>query len=135
MQKAIEPLSNGNGKPAPVSASSVAREWRLPAELKELVEAEPSAVAELTEIYLRDSASRLEILKAACHAGDFKTIRLQAHSVKGSSLQIGAEGVAHLCAALEVCERPSAEQRHQLLRSIEEEFEHIGRAMHAAVAA
>jgi HPt (histidine-containing phosphotransfer) domain-containing protein len=135
MQKIMEPLSNVTGKPAPAGAASDKREWRLPAELRDLVDGDPSVVAELTGIYLRDSAARLEVLKNACRTGDFKTIRLQAHSVKGSSLQIGAEALAQLCATLELCDKPSAEQRGQLIRSIEEEFDHIGRSMTAAVAA
>jgi HPt (histidine-containing phosphotransfer) domain-containing protein len=67
-------------------------------DLRELMEDEFNA---LVEIYLNDSSVRIEQISAAVAAADGAEIRHTAHSLKGSSSNIGAAGLASLCQSLE----------------------------------
>ena len=61
----------------------------------------PDLLAELMAIYLRDTPPRLAALHEAVVRADAEALRRAAHSIKGSSSQIGAVQVARLCADLE----------------------------------
>jgi signal transduction histidine kinase/DNA-binding response OmpR family regulator len=64
-------------------------------------EGRPDILAELLAVYLRDTPSRLAALHEAVAHADAEELRRAAHSLKGSSSQIGAVQIAHLCAELE----------------------------------
>lgn len=76
-------------------------------------------ISDLFCLFVEDSAARLQILSRACHDGDFRIVRAQAHSLKGSSLQIGAAGLGALCAALELS---SGSAMKEMMRAIDDEF-------------
>jgi HPt (histidine-containing phosphotransfer) domain-containing protein len=61
----------------------------------------PDLLAELIAVYLRDTPPRLTALHEAVAHADAEALRRAAHSLKGSSSQIGAVQVARLCADLE----------------------------------
>jgi HPt (histidine-containing phosphotransfer) domain-containing protein len=61
----------------------------------------PDILAELIAVYLRDTPPRLAALHEAVARADAEAFRRAAHSLKGSSSQIGAVQVARLCADLE----------------------------------
>jgi PAS domain S-box-containing protein len=61
----------------------------------------PSLVARIAQAYLDDTPSRLESLRIAVEASDSDGIRLAAHALKSSSLNVGARAVGELCRALE----------------------------------
>ena len=134
MQEGIATCSGGTGESTDGihAVESGKREWTLPAELWALLGTDTTAVAELVELYLSDAVKRLELLKIACQNQDFRVVRLQAHSLKGSSLQIGAKELGRLCSALELCDKPSQEDCGRILRSIQEEFAWVGLAMTGA---
>jgi HPt (histidine-containing phosphotransfer) domain-containing protein len=96
--------------------------WSLTAELKEIAEAESNIMPELVCLFLDDSALRLQSLSGACVRQDFKAVRAQAHSLKGSSLQMGAAGLASLCSALELSDRPGPDLCGPMLQAIGAEF-------------
>ena len=96
--------------------------WSMTLELQEIADTDPGMIPELLTLFLDDSVARLQTLTNACVQQDFKIIRNQAHSLKGSALQMGASGMASLCAALEVSDRPEAEQREAMRRAIADEF-------------
>src|SRR5580704_9292333 len=73
--------------------------WSMTPELLDLVECDPGMISDLFSLFLDDSAARLQILGGACNCMDFTIIRGQAHSLKGSALQIGAPRLGSLCAA------------------------------------
>ena len=56
---------------------------------------------ELVSIYLRDSCARLETFQAALAAQDFESLGFAAHSLKGSSANIGAMHLAEIAKCLE----------------------------------
>jgi two-component system sensor histidine kinase/response regulator len=103
--------------------------WSMTSELQEIADTDPGMIPELLILFLDDSATRLQTLTSACVREDFKIIRNQAHSLKGSALQMGASGMASLCAALEVSDRPGAEQREAMRRAIDDEFVLVRRAI------
>jgi CheY-like chemotaxis protein len=62
---------------------------------------QPDILAELIAVYLRDTPPRLAALHEAVARADVGALRGAAHSLKGSSSQIGAVQMAQLCADLE----------------------------------
>jgi HPt (histidine-containing phosphotransfer) domain-containing protein len=103
--------------------------WSMTSELQEIADTDPSMIPELFTLFLDDSVSRLQTLAGACVREDFKIIRNQAHSLKGSALQMGASGMAALCAALEKSDRPGTEQREAMTNAIDDEFALVRRAI------
>jgi HPt (histidine-containing phosphotransfer) domain-containing protein len=103
--------------------------WSMTPELRDIADADSDMMQELITLFLDDSAERLRTLSGACVREDFKIIRAQAHSLKGSALQMGAPGMASLCAVLEVSDRPVAEQRDVMTRAIDDEFALVRRAI------
>jgi HPt (histidine-containing phosphotransfer) domain-containing protein len=71
------------------------------AALRDLGEGRPEILAELIAVYLHDTPPRLATLHEAVAHTDAEVLRRAAHSLKGSSSQIGAVQVARLCADLE----------------------------------
>jgi HPt (histidine-containing phosphotransfer) domain-containing protein len=103
--------------------------WSMTLELQEIAETDPGMIADLLTLFLDDSVARLQTLTSACVRQDFQIIRNQAHSLKGSAIQMGASGMASLCAALEVSDRPGAEQRDAMTHAIDDEFELVRQAI------
>lgn len=66
--------------------------------LKELL---ADRFAELVDTYLSDSSTRFASLCNAIENGDMKTVQHEAHGLKGSSKNIGANPLADLCSTLE----------------------------------
>jgi CheY-like chemotaxis protein len=64
-------------------------------------EGQPELLAELIAVYLRDTPPRLAALHEAVARADAEALRRAAHSLKGSSSQIGAVQMARLSADLE----------------------------------
>ena len=67
-------------------------------ELKEMLE---EGLDELLDEYLDDTSSQLAQLRDAIEASDIATIASVAHTLKGSSGNLGINGVYLLCQALE----------------------------------
>jgi HPt (histidine-containing phosphotransfer) domain-containing protein len=77
--------------------------WVLPAALVQLEDCgETELVEELIAIFQTDTASRLEVMARAVQAADYPVVRQEAHTIKGSSLQVGAVHVAAICLQLEM---------------------------------
>ncbi len=109
-----EPVARGSRQPDAA--------WSITPELMELVECDPGMISELFSLFIKDSATRLQILSGACSGGNFRIAREQAHSLKGSSLQIGAAGLGSLCAALELSDGPQPDTCGSMMRAINDEF-------------
>jgi HPt (histidine-containing phosphotransfer) domain-containing protein len=123
MDTAINTASNYDGSLAPsASSTKPAPPWSPPAALSELAEGDADLITELVSLFLDDSTTRLETLRSACGRQEFVAARAQAHSLKGSALQMGAASLASLCAALELCNTPPTDQYDSMLRAIGEEF-------------
>jgi len=110
--------------------SNIGREfsdvWVLPAALRQLEECgEAALMEELIVIFQTDTAERLEVLARAVEAAEYPIVRQEAHTIKGSSLQVGANRVAECCRQMEMeARKPRPEDLiplfHALLRSFDE---------------
>ncbi|MGA7991111.1 MAG: ATP-binding protein [Thermoanaerobaculia bacterium] len=76
-----------------------------PEVLENLRKLDPSGtsnlVARVARAYLDDTPGRLETLRISLEAADARGIRLAAHGLKSSSLNVGASSVGELCRVLE----------------------------------
>jgi HPt (histidine-containing phosphotransfer) domain-containing protein len=103
--------------------------WTLPDALRELVlGGEREIVAEVLALFQSDTQSRLGMLREAVQSGDRPRVRSQAHSLKGSAVQVGAAALANSCREMEM----TAEARLDLLpllQEIEARFSHVSSLM------
>ena len=91
--------------------------------LKEIME---DGFSNLLETYLSDSKIRIEEIRKALAAGDSDTVRRAAHSLKGSSGNLGANALAAICLNIE--NRGKEENLEGLdveLANAEQEFQHV----------
>ena len=76
--------------------------WHLPDTLREIEDAgDNSIVLELIDAFQNDTASRLQRLHEAVARHDAATVKAEAHSVRGSARQMGADALADLCQTIE----------------------------------
>lgn len=67
--------------------------------LKELI---GDDLKEILQAYLQSAPENLTKLEQAIHHNDAEQVRMQAHSLKGSSANIGAHNLSTQCAQLEM---------------------------------
>jgi HPt (histidine-containing phosphotransfer) domain-containing protein len=72
-----------------------------PGRLDDITGGDPDLKEELIGIFLEDTAQRLASLGQAVDAGDAKAVREAAHTIKGSSGNMGATGMQHVAEHLE----------------------------------
>ena len=100
-----------------MSFEAASMDWSLPEALQQLaVDGEREIVAEVLTLFQSDTESRLVELRQAVALGDRKRVRAQAHSLKGSAVQVGANSLADACREMEL----TAETRPELLPLLEE---------------
>ncbi len=97
--------------------------------LKEVMEGEFTV---LLETFLDDSTTRLEVLEGTLNKGDSDAFFKAAHSLKGSSGNIGATGLSELCKLAELKGREGdlSEMEPQLSK-IRQEFSRVQEALQA----
>lgn len=64
---------------------------------------DPDTLTELIDLFVADTADRLQDLRAAADRRDYASLRETAHTLKGSAGQMGAEQIAELCRDIERC--------------------------------
>ncbi len=103
--------------PARVDAEAIAR-------LRELGEpGGPDIAAEFIDLYLTDGEALLGKLGESCAAGDGKLLKRQAHTLKGSSRNMGADSVAEVAGEIEAKAGTSAlEELTPLVRQLDQVF-------------
>lgn len=60
---------------------------------------------QLITVYIQDSTDRFDRLKSAWESQDLLIIKDEAHGIKGSSRNIGANSLADICAEIETLAR------------------------------
>ena len=65
------------------------------------IEDEPDIIVELIDLYLEDVPRRFDLMRSAISEGDRSAVQRQAHTMKGSSGNLGAQGIAQICDQLE----------------------------------
>jgi HPt (histidine-containing phosphotransfer) domain-containing protein len=105
----------------------------LPAALRQLQECgETTLVEELIVIFESDTASRLEVLARALATADNATARQEAHTIKGSALQVGAVPFAEACRQMEMEARKEApSDLADLYRTMLQRFDEVRGAIAA----
>jgi HPt (histidine-containing phosphotransfer) domain-containing protein len=63
--------------------------------------ADPALVATVVRTFLRELPARVENIDAACAAADTTRLQLVTHTLRSTSLAVGAVGLADACVALE----------------------------------
>jgi CheY-like chemotaxis protein/HPt (histidine-containing phosphotransfer) domain-containing protein len=91
---------------------------------------EPDLVTELIDLFLGDVSRRIPILKKAAADKDTRTIKEQAHSLKGGSGNIGARRITEISKMIEENAFDPAE-RQALIAQLENEFETASRHLRA----
>lgn len=75
---------------------------RILEELRELERSgSPGFVAELIDLFLRESAVHVDALRAALASKDAETLRKSAHTLKGSSGNLGAMALSKVSSELQ----------------------------------
>jgi HPt (histidine-containing phosphotransfer) domain-containing protein len=91
-----------NASAAPFTADDGAIEWKCLDSLRAIqMKGAPDIVAKVVRFYLGNSHELLESLGRAVSAHDASVVRTAAHTLKSSSANVGALGLAGLCARME----------------------------------
>jgi HPt (histidine-containing phosphotransfer) domain-containing protein len=90
----------------------------------------PGLAAEVIEIFMQDTSTRVTALRQAIDQEDGETVFRVAHTLQGSASMIGAVSVARSCDALAKSARSgSFDQCRVLVAELDARFEAIQRAM------
>lgn len=93
-------------------------------------EGEPDLVSKLIDLFISDTLARLQSLKNAIIAGDSETIKMQAHTIKGASGNVGAVQMAALCDRIYQTHQLSP-RAEGLISELEDTFEHTTRILNS----
>jgi HPt (histidine-containing phosphotransfer) domain-containing protein len=93
---------------------------------------QPDVLTEMINIYLHDSANYLGTIQKAVDGNDSALLMRAAHSLRGSSGNIGARSLAARCQELEnLASNNSPEQARHLLSLLEGEYKQVCLALAA----
>ena len=108
-------------------------DWSVLNGLREYqVEGEPDLVQELVEMYQTEAPTLLSALREAVANGDAEKLRHTAHTLKGTSNNLGVKQVAVLSAELEKKGRSgSVAGAAEVLAQLEQEYERACQALDA----
>ncbi|HAM71954.1 MAG TPA: hypothetical protein DCM86_09960, partial [Verrucomicrobiales bacterium] len=99
---ALEASPPVQGAPAPQESAGESMDLSVIQGLRELREpGQPDPLAQLVDLFLRDSLPRVAQIEAALLAGDAPAAAAAAHTLKGSASNLGARKLAALCATIE----------------------------------
>ncbi|MDR3699554.1 MAG: Hpt domain-containing protein [Candidatus Sulfopaludibacter sp.] len=104
--------------------------WALPETLQLLAASgDAELVVEIIDLFKSDTARRLLLLREALVHKDGARVKQEAHAIKGSAIQVGADSLAVLCQRIEL-EAPatSCPELEPLVRQAEADFEDLCRA-------
>jgi HPt (histidine-containing phosphotransfer) domain-containing protein len=86
------------------------------------IEGEPDFVVELIDLYLDEVPRLLDSLHTSIENNDRVTAKRAAHSLRGSSGNLGVLQIAAIAGELEHLENPCGTSARELLRNLESEF-------------
>jgi two-component system, sensor histidine kinase and response regulator len=124
---------SGAGESEPVSADAAEPVLNMETlnSLRELqVEGDPDILKELVDLFMEDTPKRIEEIRNAVLRGDTATVKRVAHTLKGSSANLGAQRMSRVAMQIETLEgleeRGKVEALQERLRS---EFDRAGAAL------
>jgi CheY-like chemotaxis protein/HPt (histidine-containing phosphotransfer) domain-containing protein len=126
----------GTSTPAPQEEESALCAQPFAA-LKELCDDEdPAFLLDLIKTYLQDTATHIATLRSAVFTRDARSLERTAHSLKSSSANIGALGMADLCGTLQTLgQAGSVPQAIPLVEQLTAEFDCVQKALYQECAA
>jgi len=90
----------------------------------------PAVFRELVGVFLHETPERIVTLRRAAAAGDRRTVKFVAHTLKGTCGYLGARGLARICQELEGVSAGGAMTGGQpLLDELEAEFGRVRAAL------
>jgi HPt (histidine-containing phosphotransfer) domain-containing protein len=89
------------------------------------IEGEPDFVVELIDLYLDEVPRLFDSLHTAIENNDRATAKRAAHSLRGSSGNLGVLQIAAIAGELEHLENPCGTSATTLLQSLETEFRRV----------
>ena len=95
------------------------------------IEGEPDFVVELIDIYLNEVPRLCDTIRNAIATNDRPIAKRAAHSLRGSSANLGVLQMAAIAGELEHLENNSTPAAVELLRSLEDEFERVKEILNA----
>ena len=95
------------------------------------MEGEPDFVVELIDIYLNEVPRLFDTIRNAMTTNDRPIAKRAAHSLRGSSANLGVLQMAAIAGELEHLENNSSTAAAELLRSLEDEFERVKEILNA----
>jgi hypothetical protein len=102
--------------------------------LLSLDDGEGAALAEIVAEYLILGDAGYAELCRLRHEGDWSTFERTAHTLKGASANVGATGLADVCASLELCAREAQlDDAGALLEQFEAQFDRVRAALEVIV--
>jgi HPt (histidine-containing phosphotransfer) domain-containing protein len=78
------------------------QDWSPPVSILEAASGDDSLIDDLIEAFSTDSDARIGQMRVALATRNLPGIRFEAHSIKGSARQLGAEALADVCQELEI---------------------------------
>jgi HPt (histidine-containing phosphotransfer) domain-containing protein len=106
------------------------QDWWPPELLLEAAADDDGLIVKLIDAFSTDTDDRIEHMRGALAASDFPRIRAEAHTIKGSASQMGADALAEACRELEIASNlREALLIAPLLNRIQALFEEIRAAM------
>lgn len=75
--------------------------WSPPELLHEAAGDDDALIAKLIEAFIRDTSARMQQMRRALASSNFPDMRAEAHTIKGSARQMGADAVGDACQELE----------------------------------
>jgi HPt (histidine-containing phosphotransfer) domain-containing protein len=89
------------------------------------IEGEPDFVVELIDLYLDEVPRLFDALHISIQDNDSITAKRAAHSLRGSSANLGVLQIAAIADELEHLENPCGTSAAQLLQSLQNEFRRV----------
>ena len=89
------------------------------------IEGEPDFVVELIDIYLNEVPRLFDTIRNAMTTNDRPIAKRAAHSLRGSSANLGVLQMAAIAGELEHLENSFPTAAAELLRSLEDEFQRV----------
>lgn len=121
------PLSNG---PTTQCGRSFHQDWSPPASIREVFSDDDELIVDLVHIFTTDIDARIERMREALAAANFRKVRAEAHTIKGSARQVGADALGEVCQEIEiVSDLEAALLIPARLNRVQELFEEIRGAM------
>ena len=96
-------------------------------------EDQPNVVAELVMLFVEHAPPKITAIKDGSAKGDADAVKKAAHSLKGSSANVGARGMQQVCEQLEHGPADSLKDAPALLSLLETEFTVVEQALKAVV--